>query len=76
MSKGGAPCPPFKNGKCRLPFWSPEGGTLSFSEHLNIEKHIHMYYNLFDISVRFLLSFDYKAFKLCKMCALLIVGYK
>ena len=40
MSKGGAPCPHFENGKYTLPFWTPESGTLSFSEHLNIENYI------------------------------------
>ena len=44
--EGRAPCPHFENGKCTLSFWTPEGGTLFFSEHLNIE-----YYIIFDISV-------------------------
>ena len=49
---GGAPCPHFENGKCVLPFWPPEGDTLSFSEPLNIEKYI-IFDFLFKISVIF-----------------------
>ena len=44
---GGAPCPHFENGKCTLLFWAPEGCTLSFSEHKNIEKN-----TIFNISVK------------------------
>ena len=43
-----------------MPFWTPEGGTLSYTEHLIIEKYI-----IFDSCSRFVLSFDfdYKDFK-------------
>ena len=45
-SKRGAPCPHFQNGKCTLPFWTPEGGNMSFSEHFNIEKYIIFYISI------------------------------
>ena len=36
--KGGAPCSHFENGKCTLPFWTPESDTLFFSEHLKLKN--------------------------------------